>query len=338
MAVPSQANASVVVPGTAERVHEPVGRGESRRDRQAGEQHQGAHDAHRGSDQRRHEHHRERASASAKRTARRRAGGRVPIQRPPRSEPSAKQERAKPPCAREPCASANAGIATSTMPNAIPIANVESITVRTAAEPSAPALEAGAATSTARTDGASANQTVPTAAKPEAASMAAQGGATGDRRHDQRPDDEEHLLQPGLERVRGVAQPRRPSRLGQSARMHAPSGGSVAPAERGARDQRDYRRALRGEQRKAPEGGRVGDPERQQHAHLSRRDRRAARERPADGAGDRPRGYDNAGDSVRTALVTHQQHRRERAIPVGRRPSSAATTTRATPGAPEDAA
>ena len=103
----------------------------------------------------------------------------MPTQRPPSSEPSAKQESAKPPCAREPCASPNAGIATSTTPNATPIRNVESMTVRTAAEPSAPARDGGRGDrSTARTAGMSANQIVPIAAKAAAASTAAHGDAT----------------------------------------------------------------------------------------------------------------------------------------------------------------
>ena len=254
------------------------------------------------------------ASARMKRIARSREGGRVPIQRPPKSDPSAKHESAKPPCAREPCSSPKAGIATSTMPKATPIAKVESITVRTAAEPSAPARDFGRAVgSMARTAGVSANQRVPTAVRTAAVTMAADGVATtAMAAASSGPEDEEHLLQPGLERVRGVAQALRPEQT-RPDRAHARTErGQRRPGQPGARDQRGDRSALRREQRECRERGRIDDSERHQHAYLPHPVHEPPPERQAARAGQRPHGDDDARDGIRMPLTAQQQHRRER--------------------------
>ena len=68
-----------------------------------------------------------------------------------------------------------AGISTSATPNAMPSAKQQAMTVRSAADPSAPARDGCGDGRTARTAGASANQSVPANANVAAASMAAQG-------------------------------------------------------------------------------------------------------------------------------------------------------------------
>ena len=62
------------------------------------------------------------ASIHAKRSSGRGGAARVPLQMPPISEPAAKQASANPPWARVACTSANAGMVTSTTPNAQPSA------------------------------------------------------------------------------------------------------------------------------------------------------------------------------------------------------------------------
>ena len=159
------------------------------------------------------------------------------------SEPSAKQASAKPPCAREPCSSAKAGMQTSTTPKATPSANDARMIVRTAADPSAPARERerGDALGRAHRRGER---------EPERADRAQRGrhddGRPGRRDHghcgdDQRADDEEQLLQPGLERVGGVAQLLRRQQA-RPERAHAGADRRQRRAhERGARDQRERR-------------------------------------------------------------------------------------------------
>ena len=180
MAVASQANASFVVPGSANSSDEPVGRRERGRDGHPGEQHQRAHDGQvdgatsGGTSATASEREREREAH-----ARRRAAGRVPIQTPPISEPSAKHASAKPPCAREPCASPNAGIVTSTTPNADAERNDVSMHRAHGRRPErAGTRRRPRRSSAARTGGVSANQIVPIPANAAAATSAAHGGAT----------------------------------------------------------------------------------------------------------------------------------------------------------------
>ena len=172
-----------------------------------------------------------RPSSSAKRLPRRCDGARVPIQMPPSSEPQEKLASAKPPLAREPCASAKAGISTSTIPKAVPIASDDSITVRRPAEPSAPARDdAWGEGGTARTAGANANHTVPLPASTAAATTATHGAARATSRATSSGPVMKNTSCTQASNAYAVSRMASPAtRLGQSARMHAPIGAIVRP-------------------------------------------------------------------------------------------------------------
>ena len=137
----------------------------------------------------------------------------------------------------------------------------------------------------------------------------------GDGSGEQRAEDEEHLLQPGLERVGGVAQALGREQAGPD-RAHARTErGQRRPGQAGARDQRGDRGALRREQRECRERRRIDDAERHQHAHLPHPVHEPPPERHAARAGQRPHGDDDAGDGIRMPFTAQQQHRRERPHP-----------------------
>ena len=181
---------------------------------------------------------------------------------------------------------------------------------------------------------------VPTAAKAAAVSTAAHGGRDHrDGRGDQRAEDEEELLQPGLERVCGVPQALT-LRAGSAQSPHA----GAERRQRRARQRRagregDDRGAVGGEQGQRRERRRIHDAERQQHPRLPDAVDEPPPERPADRARERRRGDDDAGDGVRAALAAQQQHRRERRHPA-RQPTEqrGADDARPTPGAPSTSA
>ena len=260
------------------------------------------------------------ASETAKRRPRRRAAGRVPIQMPPASDPIAKDASANPPWAREACASPNAGITTSTTPNPMPSARHEIITVRTAEEPSAPACDAVRGVPlAASTGGARANHAVPIPAQAAAVMIAAHAGATiATAATISGPEDEEQLLQPGLERVRRIAQA--PSRQqARPERPHArPDGRQRRPGERGEeRRKHERRRALRGRQRQR----RRARPGRRWRAAAARAPGRPGRSAgPTAARRSRPRANWRRRRRPATAYerpsLAHEQHGRERRHPV----------------------
>ena len=160
----SQANASVVVPGSASsptRPYDAANAGAIGMPAITMRPHMtGSDGATSGGTSASREQRRARPRSAMPRRARRRARA---DPEPADQRADAKHASAKPPCAREPCASPNAGISTSTTPNAVPSAKHATMTVRTAPDPSAPARDgARAIRPAARTGGASANQSVPT--------------------------------------------------------------------------------------------------------------------------------------------------------------------------------
>ena len=183
-----------------------VERRDDRSDRETGAEHQQRHRPdRRGEERQRHQPGEdERADDDAPALVPR--GPQARPASPPTSEPAEKPASAIPASARLPCVSAKAGTAISTAPKPRPSQMQRSAIVRTPIAESAPSRELcrSSAGTASRTGGMREKTNVPTAARTAAPTT----GATGidDREHgdEERAADEDHLLQRGVERVRGA--------------------------------------------------------------------------------------------------------------------------------------
>ena len=203
---------------------------------------------------------------------------------------------------------------TSATPNAVPSANDARMTVRTAAEPSAPDRECERRVrSAARTGGVSANQMVPAEQTTAATSTAAHGGPAAASTATITGPTTKNTSCSQASSANAVSRSSSAgSRLGQSARMQAPMGGSVAPTSAAQTASASTGASCIASRTRPPNDGRIDAAERQQHPRLADPVRKSPEERPGDGGGERRRREHDPGDRVGAPLATNQEQRRKR--------------------------